>query len=393
MAKLQNFPFFGRFATYDGASYAVSIGPRKKIANKLLYRMKDYFWIDRQTRAVFTEANVFNANANLMLLITFVHEIIPTGGWNFYPNVQPIKLYRYIGGMGEITVFLDIAFMLVTFYGVYRIAKNVKRKGCGKYLSNLWNLLHFIVTFCSLCAFAMTIFKMLQIKYKLRDYRKNPEEFVSFSLIAISENITIAFLGFILFFTNLEFLRILRFNQQIALMSKTMSQLGSPLASFGMTFVVIFMAYSSLSHCLFVDKLEDFRTFMETIKSLSRMFMGQFSITDYFDNAPRLGPILFFTYMISVQMVMLNLFVGLICDAFGGDDDEEEKPDFFAFMKSQVKNIQNKGNFLTSKLFNSFQTSAPFLYLLKKSENQRFSGAFRGYRNECFISNVTMYYF
>ena len=64
------------------------------------------------------------------------------------------------------------------------------------------------------------------------------------------------------------------------------------------------------------------------------MFMGQFSITGYFDNAPRLGPILFFTYIISVQMVMLNLFVGLICDAFSGDDDEEEKPDFLAFMKS-----------------------------------------------------------
>ena len=91
--------------------------------------MKNYFWIAQQTREVFTEANVFNANANLMLLITFVHEIIPAGGWNSYPNVQPIKLYRYIGGMGEITIFLHIAFMLVTFYGVHRIAKNVERKG------------------------------------------------------------------------------------------------------------------------------------------------------------------------------------------------------------------------------------------------------------------------
>ena len=85
--------------------------------------------------------------------------------------------------------------MLVTFYGVYRIPKNVKWKKCGKvcgkYLSNLRNLLHFFVTFCSICAFAMTIFKILQSKYKLRDYRKNPEQFVSFSLIAISENITI----------------------------------------------------------------------------------------------------------------------------------------------------------------------------------------------------------
>ena len=45
------------------------------------------FWIDQQTRAVFTEANVFNANANVMLLITFLHEIIPIGCPNFHPNV------------------------------------------------------------------------------------------------------------------------------------------------------------------------------------------------------------------------------------------------------------------------------------------------------------------
>ena len=60
---------------------------------------------------------------------------------------------------------------------------------------------------------------------------------------------------------------------------------------------------------------------METIKSLSRMLMVPFSITNYFDNAPRLGPILFFTYIISVQIVMSNLFVELIGDAFGGDND------------------------------------------------------------------------
>ena len=52
--------------------------------------MKDYFWIDQQMRAVFREANVFNANANVMLLITFLHEIIPTGRRNF----QAIKMFK-----------------------------------------------------------------------------------------------------------------------------------------------------------------------------------------------------------------------------------------------------------------------------------------------------------
>lgn len=348
MEILQNTLFFGRFATYDGASYAVSIGPKKRIAKEIVYNMKDNFWIDRRTRAIFTEVNLYNANTNMMLFITFVHEILPTGGWTFYPNVQAMRLFRYVGGIGELLIFFDIAFLIITCYGLYKIVKACKNIGCGVYFSNLWNLMHTIVTFASIAAFFTFCGRVLVAKYKIAQFRQDPTTFVSFTYVALLENITVSILGFVLFFTNMEFLRVLRFNYQIGVMIKTMSGLGSPLGSFGMTFFVIFMAYVSLSHCLFVDKLEDFRTVMETSVSLSRMFLGQFSITDYFDNAPYLGPVLFFTYMISVQMVMINLFIGLICDAFAESSSEQkekmlEKPEIISFVADQVKKIGNKG--------------------------------------------------
>ncbi len=44
--KLKNFPFMGKFATYSGSSYAVSIGPDKRIA-KLIIKGEDisYFFL------------------------------------------------------------------------------------------------------------------------------------------------------------------------------------------------------------------------------------------------------------------------------------------------------------------------------------------------------------
>lgn len=260
--------------------------------------MKDNFWIDNKTRAIFTEANVYNANTNLLLLITFVHEIIPTGAWNYYPYVMTVRLYRYVGGFGDLMIFFDIAFLIVTFYGIYKIVKGCKNEGVRKYIGSFWNILHAIVTFCSFMVFLITIIRTIEVQQKITQYRDEPESFISFTTVAFLENLTIAFLGFVLFFTNLEFLRILRFNYQISLMSRTMSTLGGPLASFGMTFLVLFMAYVSLAHCLFVDKVEDFKSVMESFVSLSRMFMGQFDIADFFNNAPYLGPILFFTYMV-----------------------------------------------------------------------------------------------
>ena len=62
--------------------------------------MKDNFWIDRYTRAIFVELNIYNANANLMMIVTYVSEILQTGGWNYFDNVQAIRLYRWQGGLG-----------------------------------------------------------------------------------------------------------------------------------------------------------------------------------------------------------------------------------------------------------------------------------------------------
>ena len=76
--------------------------------------MRDEFWVDRYTRALFLEANIYNANTNLLMIVTILSEIIPTGGYNFWYNIQALKLYRYVGGMGDIVVLFDVIFMFVT---------------------------------------------------------------------------------------------------------------------------------------------------------------------------------------------------------------------------------------------------------------------------------------
>ena len=82
--EIQALPYQGLFATYSGDSYAVSIGPNKKVSKKIIEGLKKHFWVDRYTRALFTEANIYNANTNLLMIVTILHEIIPTGGWNFW---------------------------------------------------------------------------------------------------------------------------------------------------------------------------------------------------------------------------------------------------------------------------------------------------------------------
>ena len=61
---------------------------------------------------------------------------------------------------------------------------------------------------------------------------------------------------------------------------------------------------------------------MSSIVSLLQMFMG--NLDDFhalLTNAPVFGPILFFTYMIVITLILINLFIGIICDTFAAVDE------------------------------------------------------------------------
>ena len=95
-------------------------------------------------------------------------QVIPTSGWNMFFNVQAIRLYRYVGCMGDIVILFDVIFIVVTLAGWYRVLKSAKRSGCKKYISNIWYLLHLVVTVCSTIAIAFFIFRLLLVKWAVQ---------------------------------------------------------------------------------------------------------------------------------------------------------------------------------------------------------------------------------
>lgn len=304
--------------------------------------MKDNFWVDRYTRAIITEANIYNANTNLMLIVTFLHEILPTGGWSFYYNIQSLRLYRYVGGLGDMIMLFDIIYIFVTLAGWYKVVKGSYKQGFKVYIKNPWQLLHLIVTFCSTGAIVCTMGRFLFVKWAVEMYMSEPELFVSFAYVGQLEYLIMGFIGFVVFFTNLEFLRILRFNRRVGLLTKTVGILGPPMASFAVLFMVVFMAYVGFCHCIYADKLFGYSSFMLTFISLTEMFLGSFDIFELIDQAPFFGPIMFFSYMLLIQMVLINMFIGIICDAFAAVREasgEEEETNVLSFMANRMKNL------------------------------------------------------
>ena len=84
-------------------------------------------------------------------------------------NIKSIYFFdiRYVGGMGDIVILFDLIFMLVTTVGWYKAVKSMRRSGLKGYVSNVWHLLHFIVTFCSTGAVVLFIVRLLFVKWQV----------------------------------------------------------------------------------------------------------------------------------------------------------------------------------------------------------------------------------
>ena len=73
------FDIWGRFAVYSGGGYIANLGYNKFTAKRIVNNLKENHWIDRQTRAVLVEYSLYNPPSNLLAVMTYFFEVLPSG--------------------------------------------------------------------------------------------------------------------------------------------------------------------------------------------------------------------------------------------------------------------------------------------------------------------------
>lgn len=100
MWELSGYPYQGIFQTYSGGGYVAELGTTLSEAQSVLKFLKDNYWIDKQTRAVFIEANIFNPNMNLWGISLYLCEFLRTGGktwsWKYFTPLFETKFNYFM---------------------------------------------------------------------------------------------------------------------------------------------------------------------------------------------------------------------------------------------------------------------------------------------------------
>ena len=319
--ELGSIPFLGLVGTYSGGGYAFDLSSANATEAYLNY-LKQNSWIDYRTRAVFVEVAIYSAQVNLFGVATFLTEWMPTNGIVFFNNIKVARLYQHGNDLQLVMLVCEIflavfvlAFMYIELKKIFRLRRS--------YLRDPWNWLEIAQIFLILTCAGALLQRTNYTNQAIERMNAEPDKFVSFIQTITWDEIFGYLLAFLVFFANLKLLKLIRFNHRIYLFTKTISNAAGPLMSFMIVFTVFYIAYCVLFYSLFGSILPEYSSLLVTIETLFNTVMGAFDFEIIRENNRTLGPIIFFSFMMIMVMILLNVFLTILMDSFAEVQEDE----------------------------------------------------------------------
>lgn len=338
--EASSFPYLGKMASYRGGGFIIELGPDKITALNELKHLETKDWIDRYTRALFTELSIYNININLLCVVTLLYEELPTGGGETFVNIQTIRVYRYLGNFSAALMTCEVIFAFLLLNWILRDGKRLWRERIS-FWKKTWNVVDIAITALSIASLSLYFARLVFLNSAVGKLQEDRSKFVSFQYVVVLDEGVNAMVALVVLLINLKFLRMLRFNRKVSVLSSTMKVSASKLVSFMLMFLVIFLAYCFLVYLVFGPVLEDYRSFIRCMVSMMAMVLGNFAFYDLFDVSVIFGPAVFFTFMVLFQFILINMFIGILCDSFNEVRYDSEKQgneyEIVQFISNRIK--------------------------------------------------------
>ena len=209
--------------------------------------MADFGWIDKFSRAVFTDITIFNPNKNLFTRISIVVEFSETGRVQKKVERQSFQLYNYVGPGAVWNIVSEIAVILFIFLFMKREFTKIRKTGFC-YFSGFWNLIEFTKIIVGITAIIMYLTKTYYVKTSLKNLTAREGEFINFQRVAIWNEIFIYCVGFICFSSILYVINLLRFNVKMSALALVLKNSTEELMSFSVIFFILFFAFASFAY-------------------------------------------------------------------------------------------------------------------------------------------------
>ncbi|XP_050970426.1 polycystic kidney disease protein 1-like 2 [Labeo rohita] len=323
-STLKAIPVWGMIALYRGGGYVMDLGSDLQNASRKLQYLVDSTWLDMYTRVVFAEFTVYNANVNLFCIVTLMLESTAVGAFQFRSVVQSVRLYQSTGGFQSFLMASQVFYFLFIVYYMFLQAKLLKRQKCA-YFKNKWNLLDLAIIILSWSSLSVFIKRTVQGDKDIEYYQNHKDQFPSFHDTAVVDATLGYLMAFLVLLACVKLWHLLRLNPKLHLITSSLQRAWNDMSSFIVVIFIVLLAYSLTCNLIFGWKLYSYKTFPDAFITIFSLQFGIFNYDEVLSSDPVLGAIIISTCVIFITFVILTLFVSVILEAFG-EEQENHQP-------------------------------------------------------------------
>jgi len=323
--ELDNDPVKASFSTYGGGGYVALLGYDEDTASSVLSETVDHGWLDRKTRAVILEFEVFNVNTNLISIATYFFEVLSTGASYTTRRIQTLELYSTESGALMFYLICQFLFIAMVLYYFIIMLIHLYRHRFG-FFKSLWNMVDFLIIMSSVASVAFYMIRSKNVLKSIKSIQANPYKIVHFHSALYWSDWENASIAVAIFMVTLKLLNLIRFNPHVIFLFLSFRQsVGYQLSYVGF-FLIVFNAFVVSGMQLFGGIVLEYSTYLQAVISQFEYLLGKaVPIQDLRNEKPFIGPTFSFLYMLSTTVFLMNMLVSVLNESYSDARTQAEE--------------------------------------------------------------------
>ena len=310
-------PRWGQFSFYDGGGFVADLGYDNHTGFSIITSLQNNGWLDRKTRVVLAEFSTFNPSVNILGVATYFYEVDASGLRAASMQTRALSLDSPDAPSHQfylICLFLYIVLVFL-YFGREIFRLYIYR---SRYFKSIWNWIEIFQILFSLIAVVMYIIRQSKAISTMDKLHKNIYSNLSFQEAITCQEVENVALGTLTFIVTIKLLRIIRFNNYVALFSTTLKISGRSLSSFSIVLSIFFVAFLHFGVLMFGSVTERYSSVLKGPYFQLELTLGRVKarpINELAEANTTYAKLFAFLILFTLTILCMNFFVGIINDA------------------------------------------------------------------------------
>ena len=339
-ASLGTSRFWAELGWIGGGGYALDLPPILEDAVDAVKALEGDGWADERTRAILLDFTLYNPGVNVLAVVRLTAEFSVKGIVVPHIFVGQTEMYRYVTSRGVARAFLEVGILVLTCGLVYNVVDRIRRK--GKFALRALLTWHEITLSCLWTAWAVTrVVHFVQVaNVQAMNDMSIHRDYHALASTYYAEDVILCFaLG-------LLYMGLLRFAMRIhitALYASVLLGMAKATFSFTLVFFIFYLAFVFGFFFAFHKSSELYQTVGDTAVTMLQNLFNEADFDALVTSDRVLGPLLFSIFVLVMMLLMFNLLIAVVSDAF----DSTATPEYREAVDARVAESNMFGDLAT----------------------------------------------